>query len=587
MGELEAVRLEVRLEEFERRLRARSIELETELKSKERLRERVRELTTRVDDLTETASALHREAASATSLARELDETLKVAAEARHQLGAALEAERARRIDVESDAAAVKGALSARADELLGETTRLSSERAALLARAGAAEQRAEGAELELASVRADARELAARSAAQDAESRRRDEELAAARRGLSQLRQKVAGHEAHIESLRSDLQEAVASRELSAAESSAAAAVLAETSARVERAEAELVASRERVETLGRELAEAQAALGTSAAAARVLEDEGRRQRTELDSSAELRQRLEAESRGLREELARAQAAGEDFKAATANERAIYEAMKTRVDKNEAELLAARARAEELSRSMHAAQSSLEQARLLTRRSEDEARRLQGVIDGLQNTFDERQAAEEAKSRAALESAEQVRREGVEAFEKAHDAQLRQDLESERVQKELAAGARRLTAESESIRAKAEKLKQELRARADREVAEMRLALDEERARLYADVEAERAARGKRAAPPPDEDANLRDRDIGEARRRQIAEEVQGYLTPVPKSPAPGPEQARLETVPLPPLFRWDEEMRLLLYVAIVASVVGAIVASVALYYS
>ena len=381
---MDAVRLEVRVEELERRLRARSIELETELKAKERLRERVRELTSRVDDLQETVSALHREAASSTSLARELDETLKVAAEARVQLGAALEAERNRRLEVE----VVLSATEAQADS-----------------------------------------------------ARKRDEELAAARRHLSQLRQKTAGHEAHIESLRTELEQA------------------------------------------------------------------------------------------------------------------------------------------------HAARA----------RGEDEQRRLQAIIEGLQKTFDERHADAEATLAQAVSAAEQIRREGVEAFEKSREAGILQEMEGERVQKVLAAGIGRLAAESEQLKAKAETLKQELRARADREVTELRLALDEERARLYADVEVEREARGKRVAPALGEDSARHGREVGEARRREISKELEGYLTPEHKTlpaapapaaqPAPQPKTEPPAAVALSSIFRWDEELRLLLYVAISVSLVAAVVAGLVLY--
>ena len=109
-------------------------------------------------------------------------------------------------------------------------------------------------------------------------------------------------------------------------------------------------------------------------------------------------------------------------------------------------------------------------------------------------------------------------------------------------------------------------------------------------RARLYADVEAEREARGKRAATPPPEEQSHKARELGEARRRDIAREVEGYLTPPPKAlptPAPSastPSEPEARVPPSPP-FRWDEEMRFLLYVAIGVSVVAAVVASVVLY--
>jgi hypothetical protein len=89
--------------------------------------------------------------------------------------------------------------------------------------------------------------------------------------------------------------------------------------------------------------------------------------------------------------------------------------------------------------------------------------------------------------------------------------------------------------------------------------------------------------------------------REVGEARRREIAKEVEGYLTPAPKAatPAPAPAAPPVEAappvappktdpgsyVPLPPTFRWDEEMRFLLYVAIGVSLVAAVVAGVLMY--
>ena len=304
---LDSIRLEVRVEELERRLRARSIELETELKAKERLRERVRELTSRIDELQDTASALHREAVSSTSLAHELDATLKVAGEARLQLAAALESERLRRVEAE---------------------------------------------------------EKMARAAAEGADARKRDEEFVSTRRQIAQLRQKTAGQEAHIESLRVDL---------------------------------------------------------------------------------------------------------------------------------------------------------------------------------------ERVRAGEEKALRAFENAEQIRREGVEAFEKAREGQLRLEMETE------------------SIKAKAEKLKAELRARADGEVAEMRRALDEERARLYADIEAEREARG-RASP-----------------RSEIVREAAPAAEP-PK-PAAAPERLPVQAAPKNPIFQWDEEMKFLRWLAIGASVAVVIVGAAILY--
>ena len=173
---LDAVRLEVRVEELERRLRARSLELETELKAKERLRERVRELTARAYELQQTVSALHREAASATSLARELDDTLKVAAEARVQLGAALEAERGRRLEAETAREAVQSGLGARVEALDAELRRTTAERDALIARAGSAENAASRTEGELARARDEIRILSEAAGNSASESRKRDD---------------------------------------------------------------------------------------------------------------------------------------------------------------------------------------------------------------------------------------------------------------------------------------------------------------------------------------------------------------------------------------------------------------------------
>ncbi|MCR4294273.1 MAG: hypothetical protein NUW21_01970, partial [Elusimicrobia bacterium] len=105
--------------------------------------------------------------------------------------------------------------------------------------------------------------------------------------------------------------------------------------------------------------------------------------------------------------------------------------------------------------------------------------------------------------------------------------------------------------------------------------------------------------ARGKRAAsaPPPD-DAAQRSRELGEARRREIAMEVSGYLTPPPRTATPAPAAATpvpsaaeppraplTSPAPLPSMFRWDEELRLLLYVAISVLLLAAAVSGVVLY--
>ena len=120
--------------------------------------------------------------------------------------------------------------------------------------------------------------------------------------------------------------------------------------------------------------------------------------------------------------------------------------------------------------------------------------------------------------------------------------------------------------------------------------------------------MEAERESRGRRAAtPPPGPDAEARSRELGEARRKEIAREVEGYLTPpakpapaepalVPPSPEPEVEPAPTAAAPAPApanpaspaggtKSQWDEELRFLLYVATSVAVVAAVLASVLLY--
>lgn len=144
----ESLRLSLRVDELERRLKTRTLELETEARAKQRLLSRVAELTKRADELQGTAAILHREAVSATTLSRELDE--------------ALDAERSGR-------AAAEKALAESRDA--GEALR-----------AGAAR------------------------AAQEPDHKRRDAELRDARLHLQALRQKADGQAAHIESLRAEL---------------------------------------------------------------------------------------------------------------------------------------------------------------------------------------------------------------------------------------------------------------------------------------------------------------------------------------------------------------------------------------------
>lgn len=193
----ENVRLELKVEELERRLKARAIELETEMRGKERLRERVTELTKRIDELQETASALHREAVSATALSRELDETLRVASETRRQLGDALDAERGRREAAEKAAAdAVKCLDDARrrGDLSSGEETRL---RAALESAV---------AERDRLTREAPEREALLKKKTEDAA--KHEAEAKRARSEAAHARLKAEGHETHIDSLRAERDE-------------------------------------------------------------------------------------------------------------------------------------------------------------------------------------------------------------------------------------------------------------------------------------------------------------------------------------------------------------------------------------------
>ncbi|MEK7388528.1 MAG: hypothetical protein AAB036_02395 [Elusimicrobiota bacterium] len=370
---IEFIRLEVRVEELERRLRARTIELGTELKAKERLRERVGELTLRIDELQETASALHREAVSATALAHQLESTLKIASEARQQLEAGLEGERSRRQE---------------------------------------AEQRAVRAEAQKESA---LKEAAERSAVVDVDSlNKKEEELSSVRRQVAQLRQKTAGQEAHIEALRAEREQALRAR------------------------------------------------------------DE----------------------------------AMEDLKGAR------------------------------------------EQARSAQQMASQE-----------------------------IENAENIRREGVEALEKAREGKIRQDVEAERLRAEIAETQRRMNEESQAFKNNAEKLRIELCARAEREGAQMRRELDEERARLYADIESERQARGHSAPLPA---ALSRDQEAPPQPPEMRAMES----SPAPE--APGQSQTRETATPVldqSPGFQRREEVRILVWVVIGVILFAAIVVASVLY--
>ncbi|HXT00879.1 MAG TPA: hypothetical protein VN915_09415 [Elusimicrobiota bacterium] len=218
----EIVRLGLRVEEFERRLKARTLELETEIRSRERLRARVNELTQRADELQETAAALHREAVSATALSRELDETLRIASEARRQLGEALAAERGRREAAETALAESKAlAEQLREGEARAEAARAAAEKAREQAEKDGAAGRAAAEALSAAEARAAAAAAEARQGRErlEAELKRRDAELKDARLHVAALRQKTDGHEAHIDSLRAELDNARELAEHSAVE--------------------------------------------------------------------------------------------------------------------------------------------------------------------------------------------------------------------------------------------------------------------------------------------------------------------------------------------------------------------------------
>lgn len=228
----ENVRLELKVEELERRLKARAIELETEMRGKERLRERVSELTKRVDELSETAASLHREAVSSTSLARELEDTLRVASEARKQLGDALEAERLRREGAEEAAAEALRTLEdarRRGEASSGEEARL---RAALDLAAAERDR--------LARERAE-REPLLQKMSEDAA--RLEAELKKARHDEHRARLKAEGHETHVDSLRAERDELKSDVEAAGREAAAARAD-------AERAKAEAAAARLALET-------------------------------------------------------------------------------------------------------------------------------------------------------------------------------------------------------------------------------------------------------------------------------------------------------------------------------------------------
>ena len=219
-GDADPVRLELRVEELERRLKARTLELETEIRGKERLRSRIEELTRRIAELEETAACLHREAVSATALCQELEETLRVASEARRHLGSALEAEKGRREAAEKDLAGVRDAkrmVQAARQKIDGHEAHIESLRSEL-AEARQRHLEAETGRAELES-RALAAEEKARSVMQNAEEIRREgveafEKAREAALGLQLQEDKFRRESAGLAALKAEIR-ARAEREL------------------------------------------------------------------------------------------------------------------------------------------------------------------------------------------------------------------------------------------------------------------------------------------------------------------------------------------------------------------------------------
>ena len=324
-GGADSVRLEMRVDELERRLKARTLELETEIRGKERLRSRIEELTRRISELEETASCLHREAVSATALSQELDETLRVASEARRHLGSALEAERGRREAAENDLGGLRRRLAEAQAQHSRDEADVSSARAevsdlraqaqqAALAQASAAEElkrvrweSSEAAESARSSVQALASERVAREAAErglaDArlkieESKRLEGELRDVRRMVQASRQKLEGHEAHIESLRSEVSEA---RRLE----QEAEKYCTDLEARVLEAEEKARAVMENAETIRREGVEAFEKSREAALGLQLKEDKFRRESAGLEAlKTELRARADRELAEMRRSL-------------------------------------------------------------------------------------------------------------------------------------------------------------------------------------------------------------------------------------------------------------------------------------------
>ncbi|MBI5625185.1 MAG: hypothetical protein HY924_15515 [Elusimicrobia bacterium] len=91
---VEYARLEFLVEDLQTKLASRTLQFESEAKVRDRLKERVHELSEQVANLEEKASAFRREAMAHSEEAKELDETLRVTMAARSQLVGALEDEK-------------------------------------------------------------------------------------------------------------------------------------------------------------------------------------------------------------------------------------------------------------------------------------------------------------------------------------------------------------------------------------------------------------------------------------------------------------------------------------------------------------
>lgn len=96
-GPDDLVCMEARLDELEKRLGARTRELATDARVKQRLSERNEELARRIAGLEETAARLHREAVAAAQRCAELEELRRACDAAIERLESSLAAERAQR----------------------------------------------------------------------------------------------------------------------------------------------------------------------------------------------------------------------------------------------------------------------------------------------------------------------------------------------------------------------------------------------------------------------------------------------------------------------------------------------------------